>query len=161
ALVEAICQCCSDISYVGKTMGVISLQGEAQAKLINSLLLKRMTPEQIEDREIECGDAYAFQGNEPDIMVLVIVAGSDARFHALTTDAFRQRFNVAASRARDQVWLFHSVTLNDMNPLDMRYKLLAYYSNPRQSPDGGPDWEKCQSKFERAVGQLIHARQYR
>ncbi len=29
ALVEAICRCCDDLAYVGKTMGVISLQGEA------------------------------------------------------------------------------------------------------------------------------------
>jgi very-short-patch-repair endonuclease len=48
-----------------------------------------------------------------------------------------------------------------MNPADMRYKLLAYYSDPRQQPSGGPDWEKCESKFERAVGQLIHDRRYR
>jgi len=161
ALVETLCQCCRDPAYAGKTIGVISLQGEAQAKLINSLLVKRLTPEEIEDREIVCGDAYAFQGDERDIMFLSLLAATNARFQALTTDAARQRFNVAASRARDQVWLFHSVTLNDMNPEDMRYKLLAYYSDPRQQPSGGPDWEKCESKFERAVGQLIHHRHYR
>lgn len=140
---------------------MISLQGETQAKLINSLLLKRLTPEEIEDREIVCGDAYAFQGDERDIMFLSMVAATNERFQALTTDAARQRFNVAASRARDQVWLFHSVTLNDMNPADMRYKLLAYYSDPRQTPDGGPDWEQCESQFERNVGLRIHERGYR
>jgi very-short-patch-repair endonuclease len=160
-LVEAICECCRKPAYAGKTIGVISLQGEAQAKAINSLLVKRLTPEEIEDREIVCGDAYAFQGDERDIMFLSMVAATNAQFQALTTDAARQRFNVAASRARDQVWLFHSVTLNDMNAADMRYKLLAYYSDPRQQPTGGPDWEKCESKFERAVGQIIHDRHYR
>ena len=161
ALVEAICQCCHDPAYVGKTIGVISLQGEAQAKLINSLLVKRLKPEEIEDREIVCGDAYAFQGDERHIMFLSMVAATNAQFQALTTDAARQRFNVAASRAQDQVWLFHSVTLNDMNPEDMRYKLLAYYSDPRQQPAGGLDWEKCESNFERDVGQIIHDRNYR
>ncbi|MFZ4778746.1 MAG: AAA domain-containing protein, partial [Terrimicrobiaceae bacterium] len=161
ALVEAICECCRKTAYAGKTIGVISLQGEAQANLINSLLVKRLTPEEIEGRGIMCGDAYAFQGDERDIMFLSMVAAPNARFQALTTDAARQRFNVAASRARDQVWLFHSVTLNDMNPSDMRYKLLAYYSDPRQQPTGGPDWEKCESKFERAVGEIIHRRHYR
>jgi very-short-patch-repair endonuclease len=48
-----------------------------------------------------------------------------------------------------------------MNPADMRYKLLAYYSDPRQSPAGGPDWEKCDSQFERNVGHRIHERGYR
>ncbi len=161
ALVEAICQCCRNPAYADKTIGVISLQGETQAKLINSLLLKRLTPEEIEDREIVCGDAYAFQGDERDIIFLSMVAATNERFQALTTDAARQRFNVAASRARDQVWLFHSVTLNDMNPADMRYKLLAYYSDPRQTPAGGPDWEQCESQFERSVGLRIHERGYR
>jgi very-short-patch-repair endonuclease len=161
SLVEAICQCCRSPAYADKTIGVISLQGETQAKLINSLLLKHLTPEEIEDREIICGDAYAFQGDERDIMFLSMVAAPNAQFQALTTDAARQRFNVAASRARDQVWLFHSVTLNDMNPADMRYKLLAYYSDPRQSPAGGPDWEQCDSQFERNVGLRIHERGYR
>jgi len=90
-----------------------------------------------------------------------MVAATNAQFQARTTDADRQRYNVAASRARDQVWLFHSVTLNNMNPADMRYQLLAYYSDPRQQPSRGPDWEKCESKFEIAVGQLIHDRHYR
>jgi very-short-patch-repair endonuclease len=161
ALAEAICQCCRNPAYADKTLGVISLQGETQAKLINSLLLKRLTPEEIEDREIVCGDAYAFQGDERDIMFLSMVAATNERFQALTTDAARQRFNVAASRARDQVWLFHSVTLNDMNPADMRYKLLAYYSDPRQTPAGGPDWEQCESQFERNVGLRIHEQGYR
>jgi len=161
ALVEAICQCCRNPAYADKTMGVISLQGETQAKLINSLLLKRLTPEEIEDREIVCGDAYAFQGDERDIIFLSMVAATNERFQALTTDAARQRFNVAASRARDQVWLFHSVTLNDMNPADMRYNLLAYYSDPRQTPAGGPDWAQCESQFERNVGLRIHERGYR
>ncbi|MDP1586209.1 MAG: DUF559 domain-containing protein [Prosthecobacter sp.] len=48
-----------------------------------------------------------------------------------------------------------------MNPADMRYKLLAYYSDPRQSPAGGPDWEQCDSQFERNVGLRIHERGYR
>ncbi|MDP1586208.1 MAG: DEAD/DEAH box helicase, partial [Prosthecobacter sp.] len=103
SLVEAICQCCRSPAYADKTIGVISLQGETQAKLINSLLLKHLTPEEIEDREIVCGDAYAFQGDERDIMFLSMVAAPNAQFQALTTDAARQRFNVAASRARDQV----------------------------------------------------------
>src|SRR5690348_18194985 len=43
----------------------------------------------------------------------------------------------------------------------MRYKLLAYYSNPAAQPVGKPDWDKCESNFERDVGQLIYAKNYR
>lgn len=161
AIVDAICGCNADPVYAGKTMGVISLQGESQAKLVNSLLLKRLTPEEIEDREIVCGDAYAFQGDERDVMFLSMVAAPNAQFQALTTDAARQRFNVAASRARDQVRLYHSVTLNELNPADMRYRLLAYYLNPGESSVGGPDWERCDSEFEREVGRRILERGFR
>ena len=36
-------------------------------------------------------------------------------------------FNVAGSRARDQMWVFHSVTLEELtNREDMRYQLLEY-----------------------------------
>jgi very-short-patch-repair endonuclease len=38
-----------------------------------------------------------------------------------------QRYNVAASRAKDQLWLFHTVALTDVgNPEDMRFQLLDY-----------------------------------
>lgn len=171
ALVEAIVQCTKDPRYLctkddhhpnGKlTFGVISLQGEEQAKLINQLLLERLMPEEIEQRELVCGDAYAFQGDERDVMFLSMVAAPNQRIGALTKTADMQRFNVSASRARDQVWLFHTVTLNELNPADMRYKLLAYYSNPAEQPSGKPDWEKCDSDFERDVGRMIYAKNFR
>jgi hypothetical protein len=44
----------------------------------------------------------------------------------------------------------------------MRYKLLAYYSNPAAQPAGKPDWKKCESKFEERVGRIIYdERKYR
>ena len=44
--------------------------------------------------------------------------------------AFKQRFNVAASRPRDQVWLFHSIRESDLHPDCMRRRLLNFYYNP-------------------------------
>jgi very-short-patch-repair endonuclease len=170
-LVEAIVQCTEDPHYLcskdedhpnGKlTFGVVSLQGEEQAKLINQLLLERLTPEEIEQRELVCGDACAFQGDERDIMFLSMVAAPNRRSAALVKESDKQRFNVAASRGRGQVWLFHTVTLNELNPDDMRYKLLAYYNNPAAQPAGEPDWEKCESDFEREVGKMIYAKNFR
>jgi REase_MTES_1575/AAA domain len=171
ALVEAIVECTGNPRYLcppdehhshGKmTFGVVSLQGEEQAKLINQLLLERLKPEEVEHRELVCGDAYAFQGDERDVMFLSMVAAANERIGALTKESDKQRFNVAASRARDQVWLFHTATLNELNPGCMRHKLLGYYSNPAAQPLGKPDWDKCESGFEREVGQLIYAKDYR
>jgi very-short-patch-repair endonuclease len=161
AIVEMICQCCTDASYADKTMGVISLQGEYQARLIEKLLRERLQEGEIDQRRLICGDAYAFQGDERDIIFLSMVAAPNETIGALTKDADKRRFNVAASRARDQAWLFHTATLNDMNPQDMRYKLLAHYLNPASDVGGAPDWSTCESGFEVDVGKLIQARGYR
>jgi very-short-patch-repair endonuclease len=58
---------------------------------------------------------------------MVKAPGPDQRIGALTQDMYVQRFNVAASRAKDQMWVFHSLRLSDLgNPEDMRFQLLDY-----------------------------------
>lgn len=119
--------------YKDKTFGVISLLGEWQSKEIEKRLIDRIGAEKIEKREIICGDAYAFQGDERDVMLLSLVCAVEEgkRIGALTKEKDKRRFNVAASRAKEQMFLFHSVTLNDLNPDCMRYKFLEYCSNPK------------------------------
>lgn len=139
AVVSFIANCCSDKRYDGKTMGVISLLGEEQGKLIYSLLLEKIGPVELEKRQLICGDAYAFQGDERDVIVLSLVsAPGDHRIGTLTSPDAEKRFNVAASRAREQMWLFHSATLDDLNPECLRYRLLKYCQNPKVEPIGIP-----------------------
>ena len=76
------------------------------------LIAERLDETERAERQIVCGDAYAFQGDERDVMFLSMVIATNAGFAALTKDSDRQRFNVATSRARDQVFLFHSVRLD-------------------------------------------------
>ena len=45
--------------------------------------------------------------------------------------ADQRRFNVAASRAQDQMWLFHSVATNDLSESCLRRKFLEYCLNPK------------------------------
>jgi very-short-patch-repair endonuclease len=158
AVLAQIVACIADPRYAGRTMGVISLQGEAQAKLIEHKLLETLEPEVIEQRRLICGDAYAFQGDERHIIFLSMVAApGEARIGALSNDSARQRFNVAASRAQDQLWLFHSATLDLLSPTCMRYRLLSYMLNPgRQPTDEGN--RRFDSQFERDVFQLINDR---
>jgi len=135
---EAIVGCIAQPEYDGKTMGVISLTGEHQARYIERLLLERLGPDEILRRKIKCGDAYAFQGDERDVMFLsMVVAPTDKgnRLRALTADVYRRRFNVSASRARDQMWLFHSVTQADLNPDCLRWKLLEHFIHPQVADD--------------------------
>jgi very-short-patch-repair endonuclease len=119
-----------------------------------------LSPTDLETRRIVCGDAYAFQGDERDVMFLSMVAAPNERIGALVREADKRRFNVAASRAKDQVILFHTATLNDLHPDCMRYKLLEYYLNPtRQVYE--VDLGKCESQFELDVCQAIISKGYK
>jgi very-short-patch-repair endonuclease len=144
-IVAKIKECCDASEYDGKTMGVISLLGEYQARLIEEMLLKTVGPEEMAKRNIVCGDAYAFQGDERDVMFLSLVAappGTDGTsLVALTTPEASRRFNVAASRAKDQMWLFHTPTINDFgNHECLRYRLLEYCQNYHK-PSHGVDFD--------------------
>jgi len=141
AIVDAIAACCADPMYKDKSMGVISLLGEHQAKLIERLLLKRIGAEEIDRRRIVCGDAYSFQGDERHVIFLsLVVAVKDDKsrgFSALTKLSDMQRFNVAASRAQDQLWLFHSVMPEDVGNREcMRHRLLTYFYDPARHAAG-------------------------
>jgi len=130
ALVAAIEACCRDPRYDDATMGVISLLGEAQARLIERLLLTSIGPEEMERRRLVCGDAYSFQGDERDVMYLSMVSAPNAKIGALADERARRRFNVAVSRAKDQLWLFHTATPKDLSPTCVRRALLEYCYNP-------------------------------
>ncbi len=136
-LVDAIVSCCNDSRYSanGKksTIGVISLQGWTQAEYIEHLLLQRIGAEEMAQRRLLCGDAYSFQGDERDLMFLSMVAAPNMRIGALTRFADQQRFNVAASRARDQLWLFHSVMPEDLSEQCMRRMLLEHFLDPART----------------------------
>ena len=136
-IAKQIEQYCKDPQYEGKTMGVISLLGEDQASLIEKNLLSIIGPEVMEKRQLICGDSYAFQGDERDVIFLSMVSSpvGETRIGTLTTETAKRRFNVAVSRAKDHVCLFHSATLNDLSPRCLRYDLLNYFQNPFVKPD--------------------------
>jgi very-short-patch-repair endonuclease len=146
AIVEKIVELCLDPQYEDKTMGVVILQGEAQASLIETMLLGRLGADEIERRRLICGNPYSFQGDERDVVFLSMVAASNDRVGALAKSSDEQRFNVAASRAKDQMWLFHSVTRNDLSQSCCRSKLLAFFEGTRVDPILGVDSEELERK---------------
>jgi very-short-patch-repair endonuclease len=162
AVVEEIKACIESPLYKGKTMGVISLQNEGQAQLIEQKLLQEIGPEEMEKRNLICGDAYAFQGDERDIIFISMVAApGETAMRALATEKDKRRFNVAVSRAKDQLWLFHTPTVNDIrNKECMRYQLISYCENPEKEIYS-INREKCESDFERAVYDQIAVKGYR
>lgn len=149
AIVEKIAELCGDSRYDGKTMGVVVLQGEAQAALIEHQLLEQLGAEEIEKRRLVCGNPYNFQGDERDVMFLSFVAASNERIGALTKTPDERRFNVAASRARDQMILFHSLTCNDLSTSCLRRRLLEFFENTEPRKIAG----LAQDELERRAAQ--------
>ncbi|HPS57653.1 MAG TPA: AAA domain-containing protein [Spirochaetota bacterium] len=129
-ITETIAKLIIDKRYEDKTFGVITLQGNQQSNLIENLLIKRIGEKEFFKRKIICGISASFQGDERDIIFLSLVTAHNHNRAAFTKPEDERRFNVAVSRAKEQIWLFHSVQLEDLsNTDDLRYKLLHYFMN--------------------------------
>ena len=125
-IVDEIAAIASDPAMAGRSVGVISLVGAEQAELVRIKLAERIGEEAMQRHRVLCGNAASFQGNERDVVFLSMVA--DRQNHsALTTQRYEQRFNVAASRARDRLVLVRSVGLDDLASTDLRAKLIAHF----------------------------------
>ncbi|CAL9485323.1 RecBCD enzyme subunit RecD [Streptomyces sp. enrichment culture] len=128
AIVDCLARMVEDPAYADKTMGVIVLRGQGQIRLLDDLIKQRL-PEARQRHEIRVGNAASFQGDERDIILLSMVVTDPPKIaggHA----SEQQAYNVAASRARDQMRLFHSVPRERLKSTDLRLNLLSYMENP-------------------------------
>jgi len=140
--------------YRAKTFGVVSLLGEEQAFEVERLVCQRLTPGQLVATQFLCGTAAQFQGDERDVVFLSLVdSPSEGPLAKRDVDLFRQRFNVAASRARDQLWVVYSLDpRRDLQPGDLRRRLIEHAENPRALLDEQLAGEtRTESQFERLV----------
>ena len=158
AEIEAILR---DPKLRGRTLGVVSLLGPDQAQYVDMLVRSRCDADELSRRDFACGDARVFQGSERDIMFLSMVADSKSH-HALSGNMFEQRFNVAASRARDRMYLVRSVRLDELSNADIRRSLLSQYSKPMDNNEEDKSLiDLCESGFERDVYTALFDRGYR
>ncbi len=160
AVVQRILDCRDDPAYDGMTFGVVTLLGNAQGRLIEQKLLAVLGGDEYEQRRIRVGDPYNFQGDERDVIFISVVA--DDNRSAATKKADQQRINVAASRARNQLWIFHSVDPGALHADDVRGHLLTYaYAVNDPQAQAATLEEKCESDFERRVLRDLLRRGYR
>ncbi len=154
-IAEEIEKIVSSPAMDGKTIGVISLIGSEQARHIYNKLREKIPEDKFICHKIECGSAKHFQGKERDIVFLSMVA-SPGRATALPGRRFQQRYNVAVSRARDRLYLFHSVPLTQLNhPDDMQRLLLEHFDNPMPNAQADNLESLCESDFEKIVFQRL------
>jgi very-short-patch-repair endonuclease len=150
--------------YGDATMGVVGLVGEEQARAIGEMLLRHLRPEVYDRHRLVCGNPAQFQGDERDVMFLSMVDGpADGPLPLRQQSAFKQRFNVAASRARDQMWLVHSLNSGtDLKPGDLRRRLIEYVHDPgafSRAVDHAA--RRGESEFEKAVIRDLMAEGFR
>jgi very-short-patch-repair endonuclease len=150
--------------YDGKTFGVISLVGDEQAYRIEQLLRRLLPPTELERRRLLSGNAAQFQGDERNVMFLSLVDVPEGRPLRMSQERVaQQRFNVAASRAQDQMWVVYSLDPSiDLQPGDLRRRLIEHALNPKALQDGEDALlARAESEFEVEVIRRLHAAGYR
>ena len=165
-IVSLIKACMDCPEYNGKTFGVISLKGKEQADYITSLLpefIDNMAA--LESWELICGDSASFQGDERDVIFITMVDdGTSVRNISVGASDYEKRYNVAMSRAKDQVWVIHSFDYAggrlkqdslQFGLLDYAYNYEDYLYQRKQVAI------KAQSPFEEEVAMRLINKGYR
>lgn len=167
-IVALIYGCLQQPEYQDATFGVISLRKEFQAKYITNLLLEYLGAEMCERHRILCGLSRDFQGDERDVMFLSLVDIPKEEGGPLTlqtpegrNDLWKKIYNVAVSRAKDQLWIIHSLTIaQDLQPQDIRRMLLEWASGNNMVQKAQLE-ERAESEFEKEVGLALTQRGFR
>ena len=150
------------------SFGAISLLGDEQALVIENILRRRLSPEVFVKHRLLCGNAAQFQGDERDVIFLSMVDGppNDGQLRMLNAgprDIYKKRYNVAVSRARNQLWVVHSLDpVNHLQGGDLRRRLIEHARDPkalmREMEEQGA---RTDSIFEKLVLERLISAGYR
>lgn len=165
ALVDAVVRCCADPAYEGKTMGVISLRGaKGHLTELENLLAERLEYEQRAERRIRVGDAEDFQGDERNVMFVSCVNSATTAARTVpggfNGKTYEQRLNVAASRAQDQVWVFHSARPEQFHENDLRRRWLDHLTRPAEEDTAAVEGEVRADVRHEAFDSLFQQKVY-
>ncbi|PAF50720.1 hypothetical protein BKH43_03930 [Helicobacter sp. 13S00401-1] len=160
AIASLIAACMERKEYKNSTFGVISLLGNSQSEHIKTILLDMVEDDlQLEKHKVSFGEPSNFQGDERDVIFLSMVHSREKdkdkqlRIIRYDTKEDKQRYNVAVSRAKDQLWLIHSLDpIKDLKEDDIRRHLIEHVQNPNNySKKIEQIKKKSDSVFEKEV----------
>ena len=161
-IVDAIGRIADDPAMQHRSIGVTTLLGQEQAVAILTAIEQVIGSELMLRHDIRVGEPASFQGDERDIMFISLVA--DRGSGGLSGVGYEQRFNVAASRARDRMVLVRSVEIEDLRPSDkLRRSLIEHFHAPFAGDTALVEDRRsaCESPFEIELYDLLVARGYR
>lgn len=151
ALADQVAACVHDSAYDGLTFGVVSMMSGPQSQHLQDLIRERIGDEEFQNRSLRVGTPPHFQGDERNVVFISMVAHDNS--FAFTRPQHSRWMNVAASRAQDQLWVFHSMDPGTLHHEDQRRELI-YYAQGRSTPEQTKGlFELTDSKFERDVLQ--------
>lgn len=165
-IVNLIETCLSMEEYKNSSFGIISLLGDEQAELIQNLIVKRISAVDIENHKILCGNPASFQGDERDVIFISLVDSSEEnKTLRLVGDgiegATRKRYNVAVSRAKDQLWIVHSIDKNNLKEGDLRKELFEYIDSVKENTfEKTIDEHRIISEFENEIIKYLLEKNY-
>ena len=165
-IVNLIEACLSMEEYKNSSFGIISLLGDEQAELIQNLIVKRISAVDIENHKILCGNPASFQGDERDVIFISLVDSSEEnKTLRLVGDgiegATRKRYNVAVSRAKDQLWIVHSIDKNNLKEGDLRKELFEYIDSVKENTfEKTIDEHRVISEFENEIIKYLLEKNY-
>lgn len=162
AIASLVVACTEQPEYRRSTFGIISMVGDEQALLIDQLLQRRLSPIEYSNHKVQCGNSAQFQGDERNVIFLSMVDTPPSNPPlSLRAEGFmglyKKRFNVAASRGKDQMWVVHSLNPpRDLQVDDLRYKLIKHAENPHALiAEIERRTAQAESEFERQVIQRL------
>ncbi|PYO02883.1 MAG: hypothetical protein DMD91_03015 [Candidatus Rokuibacteriota bacterium] len=161
SLITAVCRL---EEFEGCTVGAICMVGTEQALKIDAILRRRLSATEYRRRRILCGNASQFQGDERDVVFLSIVdtAAEGETLVLRSSDEWKRVYNVAASRARDQLWVVYSMDPHrDLKKGDLRLRLISHAEGRGvESPRGQQASVKWDSAFEKSLHERLTELRY-
>jgi very-short-patch-repair endonuclease len=149
------------------TFGVVSLVSGKQTLKIDAFLRQRLEPAEYQRRQILCGDPAQFQGDERDVMFLSVVDSTPQKSPLPMKQEgqkkiYKKRFNVAASRARNQMWVVYSLNHEtDLQLGDYRRRLIEHAIDPEAwERELRKRMEQTESVFEERVLKCLMGANY-
>ena len=165
-VVSLIKACIEMKEYADSSFGVISLLGDEQSDLIQKMIVEKIDVTDIEKHDILCGNSSHFQGDERDVIFLTMVDSNSGEVPLRvmtdgTESARKKRYNVAASRAKNQMWVVNSLDVdNDLKTGDIRKEFLEYVSSPKEMLLTEEMEKNSESVFEEKIAKYLISEGY-
>lgn len=122
-----------------------------QTDFIAKNLVKQFSTNAIHDHRIMTGTAYAFQGEERDVMFLSFAVDAKSHHSALVHLNKPDVFNVSITRAKGRQFAYHSIEPEDL-PVDHYLRLYLEHQNRSE--------QEQQSFEEQAHDDFLHEIQH-